>query len=265
MTNTTFEIGLKNGVTIPVDFVSNSVSEINNKTRGDTASIEAEIPESEDFSPFDTLVVSNTYTIESGTTETYANVTVESGATLTVDGTLETGDLDVQGTLTGDGQVIIKSQVYTIPSGETEFYATVTIKEGSEIEVNGILVADEIINNGSLDNSTGEIYNGFAPGEFMTRLDEFGGKFTILETLSSKQSYSEFLPIDYINDSQLVRIEPNDELEAKRVTGVWGLIENVTDSRNNPLSINRWTIDVTILARFEEYANHTAVEADLKH
>jgi len=265
MVNTTFEIGLKNGVTIPVDFAVNSVSEINNKTRGDTASIEAKIPESEDFEPFENLTVTGSYTIPSGKTETYATTTVESGATLTVEGTLNTGVLDAQGTVTGDGQVNVNTQTYTIPSGETEFYDTLIINDGAEVEVNGILVTNEIINNGILDNN-GAIYNtGVTPLDLLLSFDEFAGKFTVNETLGSKQSYSEFIPTDLFIESLLIKIQPNDELEAKRVRGVWGLIENVTDSRNNPLTINRWTIDVTILARFEQYTNHSAVEADLKH
>jgi len=55
------------------------------------------------------LTVSDTYTVESGTTETYDSVTVEAGATLTVNGTLVAGTLDNDGTVDNNGTVNILS------------------------------------------------------------------------------------------------------------------------------------------------------------
>lgn len=53
------------------------------------------------------LTVSDTYTIPPGTTESYDSVTIESGATLTVNGELIAGTLTNNGTLNDNGSVIV--------------------------------------------------------------------------------------------------------------------------------------------------------------
>jgi hypothetical protein len=54
-----------------------------------------------------TKTVSQDETIQSGTTQVFDIVTVESGATLTVEGTLVTDTLTVNGTLTNNGTVTV--------------------------------------------------------------------------------------------------------------------------------------------------------------
>jgi len=266
MVDTTFDIELRNGATIPATFAVNSLSELNNKTRGDTATFAFEIETGNgDATRPSNLVVSEETTIASNESETHNITTVESGATLTVDGVLNTGKLVVDGTLTGDGQVTVDDpQTHTVKSGETEIYGTLSIGQFSKVIVEGVLIAEDIINNGFLDNNN-RIYNGFTAEGFIQRLDDYAGKFTVSETLAASQQYREFIPVDTRIESLLLGIEPSTDLQNKDIGGIWGLVQNVTDSRNQAISTTRHTLEVQILERYREYETHTDVERDLQN
>jgi len=83
--------------------VQTPASEVNNRSRGETATFDVFIPEQK------TLTVNNSHTVKAGTTELYYNVIVESNATLSVKGTLLiNGQLDVKqnGTVNSSGGTV---------------------------------------------------------------------------------------------------------------------------------------------------------------
>mgnify|MGYP000650922622 CR=1 FL=1 len=94
--------------------------------------------------------------------------------------------------------------------------------------------------------------------------DEFGGKYTILETLNSEQPYRDHLPAGASVDSLVIGIEPDTELQNDSITGVWALIDGVADSRPSPLNLNRLQLSVTVLADYSDHADHAALETALK-
>jgi len=204
---TQFKIQTKDNGIFVGEFATNSPSEVNNKTRGQSATFELEFEEGE-------LVVESgdTYTIDASEFEGWDHVIVR--GTLTVNGELNCNEL-------------------TIDNGTVNDNGTITIGEG-------------YVNNYS----------------DLLDYDRFSGSYTPLETLGNKYPYSE--RIDGSIDSLVFGIEPSDTLQSEYISGIWGILDNITDSRNQPLSINRITIDVTILAQFDEYADHAALEADLK-
>jgi len=208
---TQFKIETKSNGLVTGRFAVNSVSEINNNTRGDTASLEL------DFRTFQDLTVASgeTYVVESGEVESWDNIIVD-------------GTLTINGTLYGN---------------------SLTLNQGGTINDT----------DGTLNINTGSV-TGYST---LLDYDEVAGAFTTNQTLGFRFPYSEQFASSKV-DTLLVGIEPAETLQNRNISGVWGLIENVEDSRNSALSINRLTIDVTILAQYDEYTDHSAVETDLE-
>jgi hypothetical protein len=92
----------------------------------------------------------------------------------------------------------------------------------------------------------------------------YAGKYSLNETLGSAQKYTELLPDTAGIDSLLVSVEPSSTLQDKTINGYWGLIENITDTRNRPLSNNQVDMTIQILAPKDEYSDRTAVQSDLE-
>lgn len=91
ITDVYYTIHTKTNSTIYVQY---NLADWNNLTRGESASFEFHLP-----SPGDDLVVSNDRTVAAGTLESYDTVTVQSGATLTVEGILQATQIDSSGTV----------------------------------------------------------------------------------------------------------------------------------------------------------------------
>jgi len=183
------------------------------------------------------------------------------------------------------------SEINTIARGETATYTfgevlksltvdagkTVTIESGEDVKydfvtvngtlvINGELTADQVDNNGRIDlNGTLNVNEkfGFELAEIEI-YSTYAGKFNVSETLASQQRYSENIPSSAEIDTLLVGVEPKGSLTDETLNGYWGLIENVTDERVRALSNNEVEIQIRVLAPYDEYANHTAVENDLK-
>lgn len=155
-------------------------------------------------------------------------------------------------------------ETYTIPSGETENYV--------DVIVNGTLVVDGTLNvetidvNGTLTGS-GQVNTSREDAFDFDDLEPYStysGKYSLVETLGSQQRYNELLPASAGINTLLVAIIPNSDLSNKDISGYWGLIDDVIDERNRPLSNTRVGLEITILAPFDEYADHTAVQTDLE-
>jgi len=90
------------GGTLKIPFVTTDWNQSNQRTRGETASIEVNIPNSSDD-----LVVSSDRTIEADETLQFDSVTVQSGVTLTVNGELYANSLTVDGDIVVNGTVLV--------------------------------------------------------------------------------------------------------------------------------------------------------------
>ena len=157
-----------------------------------------------------------------------------------------------------------EGETYTIKSGETERYVTVVVN--GTLEINGTLEVEEIDVNGNITGS-GTLATGTESAFDFDDLEPYStyaGKFSLMETLGSKQPYNELLPSSVDINTLLVAVIPNSDLQSKNVNGYWGLIENITDDRNRPLSNTRVELEITVLAPFDEYADHAAVQTDLE-
>jgi len=157
-----------------------------------------------------------------------------------------------------------EAETYTIPSGETERYVTVVVN--GTLEINGTLEVEEIDVNGNVTGS-GTLVTGSESAFDFDDLEPYAtyaGKYSLTETLASQQSYNELIPPSIDINTLLVAVIPNNDLQNKNVNGYWGLIDNITDNRNRALSNTRVELEITVLAPFDEYADHAAVQTDLE-
>lgn len=158
---------------------------------------------------------------------------------LTVTDTYVVSGVESYGTIT-----VQAGATLTIPSG--------TVLQGTTLDTDGTINQDGTLTiNGSLTNTT------------FTQFVEWAGSYTTLEMLDNSVKYRMQLPTDAGVESLLWGITPNSDLTDRNVVGVWGLVESIQNERNQALSTNRYTVEVTVLAELSEYATAGAVETDL--
>lgn len=159
---------------------------------------------------------------------------------------------------------INSGDTYVVAAGETERYDLVTV-DGT-LEINGTLECDKLDNNGTVTGGgTLKVNEKFAfELADVEQYSTYAGKYSVTETLGSKQTYNELLPDTADINSLLVSVEPSGDLEAKTINGYWGLIENITDARNRPLTNKQIEMSIQILAPRDEYSDRTAVQTDLE-
>lgn len=139
-----------------------------------------------------------------------------------------------------------------------------------ETKANGTLTADFALNDPNELNTTttgdrASFTFDVSTSVFQTlqQYDTLAGAYRTTETLTGNLYYSETLSSSNI-DSLAIGVEPSAELQNEDVTGVWTLIDNVTDARNQALSTTRVTLETTVIAPFTKYADHTELESARK-
>lgn len=153
----------------------------------------------------------------------------------------------------------------TIEAGETVEKALVVV-DGTLI-IDGTLRCDELENNGTItNNGTIDVNEKYELAYDDVRpYAEYAGQFALFETLDSRQAYAENIPPNSQPETLLVGVEPQASLQNGDLRGYWGLVTNLTDTRNISLSNGpRIELEITILAPYSEYQDHTAVENALK-
>lgn len=153
---------------------------------------------------------------------------------------------------------------YTIAVGDTERYDFVVVN--GTLEINGTLECDEIdVNDTVTGGGTLDVNDKYAfELADVEPYSKYAGTFSINPTLDNTQRYNERLPENEQVDTLLVGVEPTDRLKDKTINGYWGLIENISDNRNRPLSNSQIGLEITVLAPYDEYSDHTAVQNDLE-
>jgi len=152
----------------------------------------------------------------------------------------------------------------TIPSGETR---TVDVADVSgTLTVDGRLECDGlVVQGGTLTGSgTVDVNERYALELVdLRRYREFAGEFSVLDTLNATKKFSETID-ETVLSTLVVGIEPSDELQARGIPGVWGLVEQIRDERSAPLNRNGLSIRVRVLAPFSEYTTISDVTTTLK-
>ena len=164
----------------------------------------------------------------------------------------------------GTDLTVASGETYTVETNTIEAYNSIVV-DGT-LTVNGTLFGNDLTVNGTVNNNGTIDINEGQVIDYDTLLDydEYAGKYTRLETFDAAQPYREFIDTTDFLDSLVFGIEPEPTLQNEDIPGVWGLVSGIEDSRNNPLSVNRFTITVDILATYNEYADHASLETALK-
>lgn len=141
-----------------------------------------------------------------------------------------------------------------VESGVTE-----TITTYREVEQSNVTGGTVNVSGGTL-NVTG------TSDAFRTlqQFDIHAGSYSILETLNNEQRYRLQIPSSAEVGTLLVKITPTQDLQEKSIYGVYGLVDNVSDARNQPLTTNRLRMELTVLARGDEYSTLTDAETALE-
>jgi len=155
-------------------------------------------------------------------------------------------------------------ETVTIAGGETERIDFVEVFSTGTLIIDGTLICEQLTNDGTVTvNGTLDV-SGPPPTdlEFLAEYREFAGQAEVTSTLDSTQKFSE--SIGSALDTLVIGIEPSDELQFSDIPGVWGVVESISDGRNQPLTNNAVEIEVSILAPYSEYNSITDVTNNLK-
>lgn len=157
----------------------------------------------------------------------------------------------------------------TIPASETKTATVVKVRDGATLTVDGTLETGRVfVAGGGTLNINGTLtVTGESGGMDLLRYQPFAGSFATVETLSSAVAFRERLPSTSAGDdptSLLVSVRPGNDLLRDDIRGVWGLVNNVTDTRDPSLGQERAAVEITVLARNSEYDDHQAVRDDLE-
>lgn len=152
----------------------------------------------------------------------------------------------------------------TISGGETERIDFVEVRSGGTLIIDGTLTCERLVVDGTVTvNGTLDV-SGPPPTdlEFLRGYREFAGQAQLISTLNSTQKFSE--SIGDALDTLVIGIEPSDDLQFSDIPGVWGVVEGISDGRNQPLTNNTVEIEVSILAPYSKYNSITDVTNSLK-
>jgi hypothetical protein len=136
---------------------------------------------------------------------------------------------------------------------------TIHTKGGTTIDTDYITTQPPEITRGKTVNFNLESNNLSLLQDYI----EYAGEFETFENLNGIIRYTEDIPTNADVDSILLGIEPNADLDARNVFGVWGLIKSATDNRPRALTTNHLGLEVLVLAKYSDFADHTAVESEL--
>jgi len=270
---TEWTIHTSDNTSIIADFATTSPNELNTIAKGENASYT--------FSNVRTrleIKAGDTYTVAADTVEQWDELIVKD--TLDLNGRLEADTVTVDGGTIDKDTTAYDLGGTVIERGETEYFSPAIVPSGETLEVNGTLETQDIDINGNVigsgkivvqdfnrapTNGTLDINEKYAlETEEVQKYSPYTGKFTVTETLGSSQKYREFISSSADIDTLLVGIEPDTSLSDRHIEGYWGLVNQITDQRTRSLSNERIGIEITVLAPYAEYADHTAVANELR-
>jgi len=168
-----------------------------------------------------------------------------------------------------DVLIVSDDNTHTVAEDTTEIYTDVIVESNGILNVDGeLIVYGNVTNNGTINiSATGTLTitdKAVEPFADIVAFDRHAGSYSINNTLNNQQRYRERLPANPNISSLVVGIEPNKSIQTEDITGVWGLIGNISDARNRPLSDSLIRVEIDILAAFAEYSDVTNVKTNLE-
>lgn len=97
--------------------------------------------------------------------------------------------------------------------------------------------------------------------EAVREYTRYGGRYALLETIDGTQRISEHTPDNATVDSIVVKLEPGPDLTA--TDGLWVVLDGVSDDTRFAVDMAAISIDMTVLARGDQYASRSALLSDI--
>jgi len=162
-------------------------------------------------------------------------------------------------------KTIAGGDTFTVGGDEIKRYNNFTVDGTLEINNGGVVIVNGTLdNNGTIDND-GTLKTANTNAGDLKDHDRHGGSFSTVDVLSNTIKYRENIPDSPTNISALViGIEPSGDLMDEKLSGIWGLIDSVSDTRTRALTNDSVAVDVTILGEYSEFTDVADVENNLK-
>lgn len=147
----------------------------------------------------------------------------------------------------GNGELVVEDgETTTVPAGSTETVRHVRVEDGGTFTVDGTLNVTE----GGL----------FTLRKYLDWADAAGYG----QGVNNVPWFRNQLPTGAGVESLVLGMKPNSDLRDRSVNGLWGLVTGGRDARNNTLT--NWQLELTcfVLADWDAYDSHAAVESDLE-
>lgn len=97
--------------------------------------------------------------------------------------------------------------------------------------------------------------------EEVREYSRFAGRYSLTESIDGTPRFSEHTPADASVDSIVVQLSPGDDLTA--TDGLWVILDDVDDATRFPKDQMRISLDMTVLARADEYDDRAAIKSAL--
>jgi hypothetical protein len=160
----------------------------------------------------------------------------------------------------------------SVPSGASETIASSETRRIDFVDVSGALVVDGRLecDELSVDGGTVDVNGTLSVNERVAleladlrKYREYSGEYTLHDTLDATKKFTEQIDETVLN-SLVIGIEPTGELKNNGIPGVWGVLDEIVDARSAPLVDSSVTVEMTVLAPFDEYSSVTDVTSALK-
>jgi len=165
----------------------------------------------------------------------------------------------------GTDKTISSGDTFTVTGDQIVRYNNLTIDGTLEINNGGVVIVNGTLDNNGTITNNGTLKTANTNAGDLKDHDRHGGSFSTVDVLSNTIKYRENIPDTATNIQALViGIEPSSDLSNEELSGIWGLIDSVSDTRTRALSNDSVAVDVTILGEYSEFTDVADVENNLK-
>jgi len=161
-----------------------------------------------------------------------------------------------------DDLIIRSGETTTISQGQTELFDEIIVELNGELIIDGEAQANLVTNDGTI-TVNGELRIIPDVVGILRQFEDYAGSYVEQTTVNGVVRYHEQLPARAEVDSLVVSIRPSQFLRDRNVTGIWCIVDNITDTRPLALSTSRFRLDVTVLAEFGQFDDHTDINNNL--
>lgn len=141
-----------------------------------------------------------------------------------------------------------------VPSGETHTVTSETAEFYESVQVDGDLVINGELVIGPASNRWQEV----------EQYGDYAGHASTGLGLNTVPFFNDQLDSDADINSLVIGFEPSPKMKDRDRVGFWGILTNMTDQTNAPISRPALDIEAWVLAKYSDYDSAEAVRNDLE-